>query len=316
MSKISVIIPIYNAERYLLRTVGCLKKQSFTDFEVLLIDDGSSDNSAAILQKAASEDSRFKYVYQENQGVSSARNHGLELCKGEYVTFLDADDIFPENYLEALLCALEDNACQMSICDVTVLENSRETKRFACTAGHLTQKEALDLLLSRKQINSGPCGKLFCREFVTGLRFPPLKVYEDILFVMDALCRCEAVASTSKTEYGYIQNEGSAMSTAKNVPNKDVITATEQILTFLKERNDLSPVCTYTTLSHLMQYVQPLIGQDNERARDFVKAAQGVYRRNKKEIRLCAAFPRKEKIAYLLFARGWSYQNKRITRVR
>lgn len=316
MNEISVVIPIYNAGKYLSRTVACLKKQSYTNFEVLLIDDGSVDDSAVILQKVSSEDPRFKYIYQENQGVSAARNHGLALCKGQYVTFLDADDIFPENYLEALLSALKENTCQMSICDVAVLENGKETKRFSCTSERLNQKETLDLLLSRKQINSGPYAKLFCAELLKNVSFPSLRLYEDILFAVTAISKCQAVAATSKTEYGYIQNEGSAMSTAKKVPSTDVITATEQILAFLKERKDLSPECFYTTLSHLMQYVQPLLGQQDERSRSFVMAAQTVYRQNRKEIRRCSAFPRKEKISYLLFARGWNYQNKKITRVR
>lgn len=304
---ISIIIPIYNAEKYLLRTIHCLQEQSFTDFEVLLIDDGSKDNSAAILKEIATKDARFRYIYQENQGVSAARNHGLELCRGEYVTFIDADDVIPSNYLAKLLETLFENHCQLSVCDVVILRDEKECKRFSCKSNKLERTEALNLILSRRNINSGPCAKLFRREILKGIQFPPLKAYEDILFVIDAVCNCEHIAVTSDTQYNYTQNEGSAMSGFLKLPSKDIITATEKLLEFLRDRKELDPQCFYVTTSHLMQYAAPLSKSDDEKAKTFVKATRSVYKRNLRRIWSCAAFPWKEKITFTLFTFGWKH---------
>ena len=315
MSRITVIIPIYNAEKYLSATFRCLRNQSFTDFEVLLVNDGSTDDSERICLEAAGSDARFRYVYQENQGVSAARNHGMALSKGEYITFIDADDDIPDNYLEALYNALTANNCQVSVCDVTVITDGKATARFNMPPQQLTQPEALEYLLTRTKINSGPCAKLFKREVLEGVAFPPLKAYEDILFVVDALCQCDRVAVTDETEYRYIQNAGSAMSTFMKMPSKDIVTASERLLAFLIERQDLSPHCFYITASHLMQYVIPLANREEAEAKAFIAAAKSVYRKYRCNILKCSAFPWKEKIVYLLAAYGWLYQDKKFTRI-
>lgn len=315
MSKITVIIPIYNAEKYLSSTFLCLKNQSFTDFEVLLVNDGSTDASERICLEAAQSDPRFRYIYQENQGVSAARNKGLALSEGEYITFMDADDDIPENYLEALYNALTEGNCPMSVCDVAVITDGTETASFTMPAQQLTQQEALDYVLTRTKINSGPCAKLFKREILEGLTFPPLKAYEDILFVVDALCQCDRVAVTDQTEYRYLQNAGSAMSTFMKMPSKDIVAVSEKLLAFLAEREDLNPRCFYITASHLMQYVLPLASREEPEAKAFIADAKHVYRKYGCNILKCPAFPWKEKVVYLLFSVGYLYSNGTIKKV-
>lgn len=316
MSKISVIIPVYNAAQYLLRTIKCLREQTICDMEVLLIDDGSSDGSAAICQDIVRNDQRFVYIYQENQGVSSARNNGLSLCEGEYVAFIDADDIIPPNYLEALLETLEKNQAQMSICDVAVITNEVETGRFSCPADVLTQQEALNYLLSRKSINSGPYAKLYRRDILNEVQFPLLKAYEDILFVVDAINKCSRIASTNLTEYQYIQNTSGIMSVFLKTPSSDIVVATEKLLCFLKQRKELDPYCFYITVSHLMQYVLPTIRRNTAEARNFIQLARALVRKYQDEIWRCPAFPRKEKITYWMFTLGWIYHERKISKLR
>ena len=316
MSKISVIIPVYNAAQYLRRTIKCLREQTICDMEVLLIDDGSSDGSAAICQEIVRNDQRFVYIYQENQGVSAARNNGLSRCKGEYVAFLDADDIIPTNYLETLLETLEKNRAQMAVCDVAVIANGLETGRFSCPVDVLTQQEALNYLLSRQAINSGPCAKLYRRDILNDIWFPPLKAYEDILFVVDALSRCSCVASTNLTEYRYIQNASGAMSSFSKTPSSDIVVATEKILCFLQQRKELDPYCFYITVSHLMQYVLPTIRRNTAEARNFIQLARALVRKYQDEIWRCPAFPWKEKITYWMFTLGWIYHERKISKLR
>lgn len=312
---ISVIIPVYNAEKYLARTIRCLQAQTDADFEVLLVNDGSIDRSAQICAEAAATDARFQVLTQENQGVSAARNNGLASSKGEYITFLDADDEIPDNYLEALRRALADSSCAAAVCDVVVVDNGRETVRFTLPPQKLTQQQALHYLLTRQGINSGPCAKLFRREVLDGLAFPALKAYEDILFVVEAMCRCECIAITDETEYRYIQNTGSAMSAFAKMPSADIVTASERLMDFIVKHPELDPRCFYITASHLMQYALPLTQREGAEAKAFVAAVRKVYMRHRRDIRCCAAFPWKEKMVYLLFAYGWLYHDKKIKRI-
>ena len=100
--RVSVIVPVYNNEKYIRETLNSLKAQTFSDFEALCIDDGSSDNSSGIIQEFAATDQRFHYVFQENSGAGPARNNGLSKATGEYVSFLDGDDLYDPDYLKRL----------------------------------------------------------------------------------------------------------------------------------------------------------------------------------------------------------------------
>ena len=106
---VSVIIPAYNAEKYIERTIHSVLLQNYENIEIIVIDDGSTDNTATVVKKLANEDKRLHYVHQQNGGVSSARNHGYKLSKGEYLAFLDADDIWLPNNVSKKLAHLQDN---------------------------------------------------------------------------------------------------------------------------------------------------------------------------------------------------------------
>jgi len=313
---ISVIIPIFNAAPFLPTLFRQLCNQTFPDFEVILVNDGSTDCSGALCDAIAHNDPRFHSLHQENNGVSAARNHGIKAAQREYIAFLDADDEIPENYLGALLSAAEKTNSQMALCDVSIITDGVETNRFSCPDGILSQQEALSLLLSRQKINSGPYGKIFRRELLNDIVFPPLKAYEDILFVTNVICGCSQISATTQTEYRYVQNSTGAMHTFQKAPSPDIIAATDQLLAFLQARKDVSPLCFYVTVSHLMQYVRGIIDSKNIAARDFVSSAQNLYRKYLPGILSCSAFPWKEKVIFFLFVLGWDYHEKKLYRLR
>lgn len=310
---ISVIIPIYNAARYLPNMIRCIAAQTEQSFEVILIDDGSIDDSRDICDRIVSQDARFRCIHQPNSGVSSARNRGIKEATGDYLTFLDADDAIPSNYLHELLCACQN--ADIAVCDVAVKERGKETKRFSLSPSILTQTEALNALLTRQTINSGPCAKLFRRELLDSLAFPPLKAYEDILFVKDAFSKAKRIGVTNRTAYDYIQNAQGAMSSFAKTPSLDIIKATDELLGFIGMRRDLSPRTFYITVSHLMQYVKPLLDKPSEENMAFILSARQLYRNYQMQILKCAAFPWKEKIIYLTFVYGWQFEHKRLTRI-
>ena len=299
---ISVIIPIYNAAMYLPEMLRCLSEQIERDLEIILVNDGSTDKSADICLATAQEDPRICYVYQENAGVSAARNRALSMATGEYVAFLDADDSIDSTYFEQLLgtCVSAD----ISVCDVSVETRSgRRLSTFSAGDQSLTALHAMELLLTRQKINSGPCGKMFRREIIADLQFPPFKAYEDILFVRDAFARANIVASTSQTAYHYYQNSGSAMDQQRKTPSLDVAAATSDLLEYIVGHSELDPRCFYITVSHLYQYVLGL-DRSTPKGKEFVHAVRRLYRKFGASIVKCPAFPWKEKILYLLFASG------------
>ena len=306
---ISIIIPVYNAESTLSDTVRAVLQQSWSDLELILVNDGSRDGSGALCDRFAAEDARIRVFHQENRGVSAARNLGLSQVSGEYVTFLDADDVIPQDYLQVLRDAC--TGADIAVCDVVSIQDGRELTRFTLPDSVLTRTEALEFLLTRRKINSGPCAKLFRREVLAGLQFPPLKAYEDILFAREAFCNARRIAATDRTEYRYIQNPAGAMSGFTKSPSTDIIRATETLLEFIGCHPELSPECFYITASHLMQYAQPLATLPE--GRGFLRESRKLYRNFMGPLLRCPAFPFKEKIVYLLFAWGWLYAGRRLT---
>lgn len=309
---ISAVVPVHNAAGALPQMLKSLRDQKEPDFEVILVDDGSVDGSGTLCDEAAGLDRRFFCIHQANAGVSAARNRGMQAARGEYLTFLDADDRVPENYFQSLLEACRGADC--SVCDVAMLRGETETGRFTLAPQILTQVQALGFLLARRGINSGPCAKLFRRELLADLRFPPLKTYEDILFVKDAFLKSRRIAVTNKTVYYYLQNPQGAMGSMEAAPSLDVVRATGQLLEFIAARPELPAQCFYITASHLMQYAMPLALRGAPESGEFLRQTKAIYRGYWKEIARCSAFPWKEKLVFWSFGAGFAYSDRRLIR--
>ena len=311
---ISVIIPIYNAEKTLKRLIDNLLMQTYSELEVLLIDDGSADNTGQICEEIVEKDKRFRYFHQDNSGVSTARNLGLEQANGEFIAFLDADDSIDDNYFEELITACQ--GADAAVCTVNLEDESGKIlSKFTLPNQTLVSTEALNYLLKRRCINSGPCAKLFRRTVLDRLRFPTLKVYEDILFVIHAFANAQLIGITDKTRYHYYQHDDSAMHRAVKAPPLDIVFATDYIMDFIVHYEILEDQCTYITLSHLFQYVQISI-QMNQKNTSFLRAVRHLFWKYKGQLLFCKSFPAKEKIVYIFFLLGWLYQNKKFIKIR
>lgn len=304
---ISIIIPIYNAEADLERMIVSVSKQTFRDYELLLINDGSTDNSEAICLEAQQQDKRIRYISQTNQGVSAARNFGLKEAHGDYITFLDADDEIDTNYLYELY-----NACQdadISICKVIVeTEDGKITREFDPEYRKINAVQSLELLLLRKQINSGPYAKLFKKTVLNYIEFPPLRAYEDILFNVFAFSKVSSVQCIDTTAYHYIQNKNSAMGAFLKMPSLDIINATDSIMQFLNVNKEISRECEYITLSHLLQYILTMVEAKNTE-NSFIDESVKLYKKYYLNILKNKYFPWKEKVVYGLICLKIVYLN-------
>lgn len=305
---ISVIIPMYNPGELLCRMIESLQRQTYRDLEILLIDDGSTDGTEQFCNDIVKQDNRFQYYYQENAGVSAARNLGLQLAGGEFIAFLDADDRIDDNYFAELLWVCQN--ADIAVCDVIIEDATRKIiSKFSLPGQVLSSKGALNYLLKRQNINSGPYAKLFRKVVISSLRFPALSVYEDVVFVMQAFVNARSIRVTDHTAYHYCQNMQSAMHKAVKKLPMDIVTATDTIMGFIIKHNDLDEQCVYITLSHLYQYVQLAIKQRKENL-SFLKACRRLFQKYGRVLLRCRAFPRKEKVVYILFMFfGLVYQN-------
>ena len=204
---ISVIVPVYKVERYLPRCIESILKQTYTNFELILVDDGTPDRSGIICDRYAEKDSRIRVIHKENGGVSTARNAGIDAAKGEWITFIDSDDWVSSNYLESLYSPLLKGKYEL-IVGLLELRSVRVQsycyESYEVTPSYLNSSKVLELVDSMEFC--GPCHKLFYSEIMrlNKIRFPEgVKVAEDTIFVNEYLLHCEKIFVTGETIYYY-----------------------------------------------------------------------------------------------------------------
>lgn len=299
---ISVIIPAYNVADKISKMFQCLERQTEKNLEIIVVDDGSTDALENLCKGTIINNKNIYYIKQSNQGVSIARNCGLKAASGEYIAFLDADDLIADNYFEELLKTITED--DVAVCDIVVDKENMKMSRFTANNTKMSSATAINLLLTREKINSGPCGKLFRRKVLENVTFPNLKVYEDILFVLKAFEQAATIASTNRTEYYYLQNTGSAMHQLVENPSMDIVRATDKIVQFiLKNRIQLDQKCFYITMSHLFQYVG-LHDRKQKKNNSFIKAVRHIYRKYYFSLLVCPIYTWKERVLYTLFVVG------------
>lgn len=200
---ISIIIPIYNAEKYLRRAVDSIRNQTFSDWELILVDDGSSDGCGKICDEYAGMDSRIQVLHRNNQGVSASRNAGLDVASGEYIYFLDSDDYLPEQALHTLYSRMtEENA------DLVVAGHSRvEADGYIhCDSGNwpeLKTTEEIQRAILQNRLPNFVWGKLYKKELWEGIRMPEGQVMEDLYICPSVFMKAKHIILDKTPLYFY-----------------------------------------------------------------------------------------------------------------
>lgn len=257
---VSIIIPVYNCEKYLRENVESVIEQSHRNLEVIYVDDGSTDQSASILRSYAEKDPRIVIVPQENQGVSSARNTGLQRAKGEYIAFVDADDYIDSRYVEGLLRSMRDTDADISCCGLVLHRPDKEILLHdakECCVWNRT--EALEHLVTGKMMEPGVVAKMFRREVLRGVSFEPsIRYNEDYLFDLRAFCNSDKVVFCGGIYYYYILHRSSATTSAPLLGQIEDVTRVaeiamelpveETITALLKRRKYIGYLTAYNSL--------------------------------------------------------------------
>lgn len=232
---ISVIIPVYNAEKWLNRCIDSVLAQTLSDWELILIDDGSTDNSPTICDQAASSDERIRVIHQENQGASLARRNGIAEAKGEYISFVDSDDQIERNYLETLYHALIGKKVRVSACNIN---RHHEGEEFCISSGEcefLDERQLLERFF--KYEFWGFPGKLYHKSVFDDVTFPPHTINEDYMVMAQIFHFEKEIAYTSTPLYHYMLHEGSLSNTTLSRRMFDEYHNKLWVLNFYKDNN-------------------------------------------------------------------------------
>ena len=219
--KISIIVPVYNVEKYLSRCVDSILRQTYTHFECILIDDGSPDRCGRICDEYAERDKRIVVIHQKNKGVSAARNAGLDVAKGEYVGFVDSDDYIAPEMFRRLVNAIEESNADISYCAIEhIKENGdRYTERTRIGTVESQLVFTIDLLLKGGYVGGVVWNKLFKQKTIGDLRFEEsTQICEDALFTLSYCTKISSVIFVPEPLYHYYHRPGSAVRTDRSHP--------------------------------------------------------------------------------------------------
>ena len=285
---ISVIVPVYNVESYISKTIESILAQTYKNIEIILVDDGAKDNSGKICDEYAQKDNRIKVIHKENGGVSSARNCGIREMKGEYICFVDGDDWIAPNFIERLFKVINDNGADMSACsffntssyDVTVMDLEADTE--------IITDRKFNCVFTEDSYAGYSCNKMFRSKIIleNNILFDEnIHSEEDMLFTIQYLEKCGKVAYIKERLYYYYNRPGSATTTVRlSSRSVSVLKAREKVIDIVKEvAPDCEDIVISSYLSHLIK-VKYLLKDNNDFDEKFNKEINEKIDKYKKKI--------------------------------
>lgn len=239
---ISIIVPVYNVEKYVLRCLESIKHQTYGDFEVIIVNDGSQDGSAAVCEKVCGEDRRFRMICQKNGGLSAARNTGLEIASGDYLMFVDSDDYIHPQMCEILLQQSVYYNADISICGFRKVDeketvNMQELSVKDGVSEIYTGVESCYNIYKKRSVESVVAwNKLYRKELFADLRYPVGKIHEDEFVAYKLLYLANKVVYTTSELYFYVQRAGSIMQGVYDDRHLVILEMAQESVSFYREK--------------------------------------------------------------------------------
>ena len=233
--KISVILPVFNVEKYLNKCIDSILNQTFKYFELIIINDGSTDNSGTICNNYFKSDSRIKVINQENLGLSVARNKGIDLAKGKYITFIDSDDYIDSKYFEILYTIIEKNNADIVMCnkiDFKENESKEELNIKNYNEKIISKEEAYKEMLIGKKIYIYAWAKLYKTSILRKNKFSVGKIYEDLYIINDLIEAAKKIVMTNYNGYYYLKRKNSITNEKFKFQHLDLLEASKKFTNF------------------------------------------------------------------------------------
>ena len=312
---ISIILPVYNVAIYLDRCFQSISDQSFTDFEVIAVNDGSTDNSVAVCEKWLNKDSRIKLISQPNGGLSEARNTGIKAALGEYITCIDSDDYVAPSYLEELVKAIKKNPeCKMVGCGHYIVRPKGNFLDYSTKEEEvvLSQEDAFESVLYHGIVNVSAWAKLYHKSLFEKCRYPKGHLYEDTYIFGELLLQTSYYIFINRPLYYYCKREDSIVSGSYSSKRLEYIESVKQLIKCAKKCSpDLEKGCIrrliHANLS-VLRYMENCSESDRHIRDNLKNEVFELERKIKKDKKI----PFRDKAAlfllhlgYLPFYRGW-----------
>lgn len=238
MIKVSVIVPVYNSEKFLHKCLDSLVNQSLKEIEFICINDGSTDNSLEILKKYAQKDSRIKIINQENKGIATTRNIGLEAANGEYTGFVDSDDWIDANFFEKMYAAAQKYNADIACCSIIRVGKYIKKYRFKVKEEKTFENIQDKLQAAHMPKYSYLCNKIYKTQALrqTAIKFTDGRVYEDLDWNIKIFYYLKKLVTVPETKYYYRRNSSSIVLESGSQKDKDLIWAQKRMIEFAAEK--------------------------------------------------------------------------------
>lgn len=253
-TEISIIIPCFNAEKTIINTLNSINAQTYKNFEVIIVNDGSEDNSEEKIKRYICENPSIKinYFFQENRGVSVARNEGIRKACGKYITFIDADDLYHPQFLEILYTILKDSDVDIACCQYKIVDLNNDfgkEKQKIGIISLLSKEDMLDKYIHKRKSNFSFWGALYKKKIIeeNRLQFPAgIKFGEDTEFICKYLVHCrKGGVFLEKELYGYLRHEQSTMHGKCDWTRTDNLKAIKNVIDYWTENSACTDFADY-----------------------------------------------------------------------
>lgn len=235
---ISVIMPVYNGEKYLSQALNSIRHQTYSNLEIIVVDDGSTDSSYKICKEMVEQDPRIKLIHQDNNGVASARNTGLSAATGDYIVWVDSDDYIYETYIQSLLEKLEEYQVQ-----ALIIQRTEEGQPYVLEKNEILKSYFLE------DISGCLWCTFFNRKYYYGKQFENFKIGEDAIMIFRILCELDRVLCVQSRDYFYREQENSIVHSLNDIKILSWIQAVKvQVNEALKRYPECSPYVAYKVM--------------------------------------------------------------------
>lgn len=316
---VSIIVPVFNVEDYLTECIESAIKQTYHNLEIIIVDDGSTDTSGKICDMYAHKDDRVKAFHKQNGGLSDARNTGIEEATGEYIYFLDSDDILPTCAIEKTL-----NACVKENADIAIAGLERfvddklpqSNEKVEGQSGKILDKtETIRRMLLHDGFGHEACGKLYKKDIWKYERFPKGRLYEDYATIYKIICGCNKVVVLTENLYWYRTRLGSIMKSKLTSKNMQLLDIAQEVTNYLKcEVPEVENEARYLQMVTYLKLMKGILDngfstfpKEQNRIRNYVLSCKPLLKMNfakKKDIIKAKSFLLNKRLFYIIYTLG------------
>lgn len=275
---ISVIVPVYNVENYIHACLESILHQSYKNIEVILVDDGSTDNSGSICDNYGKKDERIKVIHKRNGGLSDARNTGILYANGKYIMFVDSDDVISIDIVKYLYRLIKNNSADIGVCDpVHYYSNGIISYEGESTQQIFNSEEAIVEMLYQKSFLVAAWGKIYRKEYFNDISFPCGMIFEDSAVMYKIFDKADKIVYGNAKLYGYRHRDGSITTRKFSKKDGDILDICDELVEYMNDRGEKlkKAAKAYQTTAALRVYLNAprnnSFDEERERSSDILK---------------------------------------------